>query len=88
MRIRIITEREESLKYGMKEIKKNIFLLFLFSYSSLYFILLLIFGCTRQLAGYGILVPDQVSNSSPPALGAHSLNYWTAREVPNRVLNL
>ena len=66
MGIRIITEREESLKYGMKEIKKNFFLLFLFSYSSLHFIsLLLIFGYTRWLAGCEILVPDQGSNSSP-----------------------
>ena len=30
----------------------------------------------------GILVPNQGSNLSPPALEAQSLNHWTAKNVP------
>ena len=36
-----------------------------------------IFGC-----GMWDLVPDQGSNSAPPALGAWSLSYCTTKEVP------
>ena len=34
-----------------------------------------------------ILVPQPGIEPSPPAVEAQSLNYWTAREVPNK-LNL
>ena len=33
------------------------------------------------VAACGIYFPDQESNPGPPALGAHSLTHWTAREV-------
>ena len=34
---------------------------------------------------YGILVPRPGIEPMPPALGAWSLNHWTAREVPVRL---
>ena len=39
-----------------------------------------VFGCATRLAG--ILVPRPGIKPMPPALGARSLNHWTAREVP------
>ena len=33
-------------------------------------------------AACGILVPQPEIKPVPPALGAQSLNHWTAREVP------
>ena len=43
-----------------------------------------LFFWPRQ-AACGILVPRPGIKPVPPALGARSLNHWTAREVPNRV---
>ena len=34
------------------------------------------------VATRSIQVPDQESNSGPPALGAQSLNHWSTREIP------
>ena len=40
-----------------------------------------LFFCPYFVA-YGILIPWPGIESKPPAKGAWSFNYWTAREVP------
>ena len=46
----------------------------------------LFFGCAGEQCR--ILVPQPVIKPMRPALAAQSLNYWTAREVPKRLLLL
>ena len=36
-------------------------------------------------AAHGILVPQPGMEPTPPAVEAWSVNYWTAREVPNSI---
>ena len=35
----------------------------------------------------GILLPQPAIEPTPPAVEARSLNHWTAREVPESILN-
>ena len=40
------------------------------------------------LTAYGILVPKPGTEPMSPALEMQSLNHWTAKEVPETILNL